>query len=259
MKNEFVKEFVMYRYFIFAYAGGNFIELFSQIVVWTAIFKSVDMVSGYHYSEMLSYIVIGWIFRFLTTNYEYEIVIAKDIRLGRLSNFIVKPIDYLKYIFANSLGRLIIAFCVVLFQSLVWVVFLHDKLAINLNLATFIILCLMFVLSYIIKLLLATMIGFIGFWTTEVQGLSGAINILIKILAGAYFPLDALPGIFLKIALIFPFAYTLFYPIQMFLGRISTAEALKALGVMFVWTFILWICVRIMWKFGLKKYESVGI
>lgn len=259
MKNEFMKEFIMYRYFIIAYAGGNFIELFSQIIVWTAIFKSVDMVSGYHYSEMLSYIVIGWIFRFLTTNYEYEIIIAKDIRLGRLSNFIIKPIDYLKYIFANSLGRLVIAFFVVIIQSLIWIIFFHDKLTININFLTFAILCLMFILSYIIKMLLSTIIGFIGFWVTEVRGLSNAMNILIKILAGAYFPLDAMPGIFLNIALIFPFAYTLFYPIQIFLGRISPVDAIRALGIMFVWTLILWICVKILWKFGLKKYESVGI
>jgi len=259
IKNEFIKEFLVYRYFIISYAGGNFLELASQIIVWTAIFKNVDIVSGYHYSEMLSYIIIGWIFRFLTTNYEYEIIIAKDIKLGRLSNFIVKPIDYLKYIFAHSLGRLIVAFFVVVFQALIWIIFFHDKLSININVTTFIILCFMFVLSYIIKFFIATLIGFIGFWTTEVYGLSNAINIFIKILSGAYFPLNAISGAFSSIALFFPFAYTLFYPIQIFLGRISNFEAMKALGIMIVWAFVLWFLVLLLWEKGLKKYESAGI
>lgn len=259
VKNEFLKEFLIYRYFIVAYAGGNFLELFSQIVVWTAIFKTASTVSGYDYNEMLSYVVIGWIFRLLTTNYEYEIVISKDIKLGRLSNFIVKPIDYLKYVLANSIGRLVIAFVVVIIQAAVWILIFHENLFVSINLFTFVILCLFFVFSYIIKFLLAALTGFIAFWTTEVYGLSRAINVLVKILSGAYFPLDAVGGIFSTIALSFPFAYTLYYPTQIFLGRISIFESLKALGIMLVWSFVLWFCVRVLWKVGLKKYESVGI
>lgn len=259
IKNEFLKEFLVYRYFIFAYAGGNFFELFSQIIVWAAIFKNVEIVSGYNYSEMISYIIIGWIFRFLTTNYEYEIEISKDIKLGRLSNFIVKPIDYLKYILANSIGRLSVAFAVVIVQALVWILIFHKDLFINVNPYTIIILGCFFVFSYIIKFLVSSLLGFVGFWTSEVYGLSKAAKVLIKILSGAYFPLDAIGGFFSAIALSFPFAYTLYYPTQIFLGRISNIDSLKALGIMFVWTFVLWFCVKALWKKGLKKYESVGI
>lgn len=258
-KNELLKHFLVYRYFIISYAGGNFIELFSQIVVWTAIFKSVSEVSGYNYREMISYVVIGWIFRLLTTNYEYEIEISKDIKLGKLSNFLVKPMDYLKYILANSIGRLAIAFVVVVFQTLVWILILHKNLFVNIDLAAVIILCCFFIFSYVIKFLLASLLGFIGFWTTEVYGVSRAINVLIKILSGAYFPLDAFGGFFSAVALSFPFAYTLYYPTQIFLGRIGALEALRALGIMLIWIFVLWFCVRALWKVGLKKYESVGI
>ncbi len=258
-KNEFLKEFFVYKYFIVSYAGGNFFELFAQIIIWSAIFKNVEVVSGYNYNEMISYVVIGWIFRFLTTNYEYEILIAKDIKLGRLSNFIVKPIDYLKYIFADSIGRLAIAFVVVIFQALIWIAIFHDNLLTKINFLTFSILCLMFILSYIIKFLVSMLIGFIGFWTTEVYGLSSAAKVFIKILSGGYFPLDAVSGIFSSVALSLPFAYTLYYPTQIFLGRIGIQKSFEALGIMTIWTFVLWFCVKVLWKIGLKKYESAGI
>lgn len=259
IKNEFLKQILIYRYFIISYAGGNFIELFSQIVVWTAIFKTSDIINGYNYNEMLSYFIVGWIFRLLTTNYEYEIVIAKDIKLGRLSNFIVKPVDYVKYMFSYSIGRAGVAFFVVIFQALVWIAIFHQKLLVEINFSTFIILCLFFIFSYVLKFLLSVFIGIIGFWTTEVYGISKSINVLIKILSGAYFPLDAIGGIFSAIALSFPFAYTFYYPTQIFLGRIGNLEALMALGIMLVWIFILWLCIKVLWKIGLKKYESVGI
>lgn len=258
-KNQFIKEFIIYRYFIISFAGGNFLELFSQVVVWTAIFKTAETVSGYSYEEMLSYIIIGWIFRFLTTNYEYEIIIAKDIKLGRLSNIVVKPIDHLKYMFSYSLGRVTIAFCVVVLQSLVWIAIFHERLSIENGPLIFFILLLFFVFSYIIKFFLSILAGIIGFWTSEVYGISSAINVFVKILSGAYFPLDAVGGIFSNIALSFPFAYTLYYPVQIFIGRIGINEAFRAIIVMLVWTLLLWICVKILWKAGLKKYESAGI
>lgn len=259
VKNEFLRHFLVYKYFIISYAGGNFVELFSQIVVWTAIFKSAEIVSGYNYHEMISYVVIGWIFRLLTTNYEYEVIISKDIKLGRLSNFIVKPIDYIKYTFAYSIGRLIVAFVVVIFQALIWIIILHNNLITKVNFSIFLILCVFFVFSYVIKLLLASLIGFIAFWTSEVYGISSAINVLVKILSGAYFPLDAFPGIFSKIAMSFPFAYTFFYPTQIFIGRVGLAEALRAIIIMLAWTAVLWLCVQTLWRIGLKKYESAGI
>jgi ABC-2 type transport system permease protein len=258
-KNEFLKHFLVYRYFIISYAGGNFIELFSQIVVWTAIFKNVSTVSGYDYRGMISYVVVGWIFRLLTTNYEYELMISKDIKLGRLSNFIVKPVDYLRYIFADSIGRLSLAFVVVIVQAIIGILIFHESLFINISLFSFIILIGFFICSYIIKFLLASLIGFISFWTTEVYGLSRGINVLMRILSGAYFPLDAIGEVFSAVALSFPFAYTLFYPTQIFLGRISALESLKALGIMLIWIVILWFCVRVLWKAGLKKYESAGM
>jgi ABC-2 type transport system permease protein len=258
-KNQILKEFFIYRYFIISFAGGNFVELFSQVVVWTAIFKTVDTVSGYNYNEMLSYVVVGWIFRFLTTNYEYEIIVAKDISLGRLSNFIVKPVDYLKYMFSYSLGRAMIAFAVVIVQALVWIAIFHQRMLVEINFSTFIILCLFFVFSYVIKFLFSVLVGIIGFWTTDVYGISSAANVFVKILSGAYFPLDAVGGVFSAVVLSFPFAYTLYYPTQIFLGRIGTIEAFKALGIMLVWAFVLWFCTKALWKVGLKRYESAGI
>lgn len=254
-----IQKLFAYRYFIVAYAGGNFLELATQIVIWTAIFKSAEMINGYHYGEMLAYLIVGWIFRFLTTNYEYEALISRDIKLGRLSNFIIKPLDYLKYIFADSIGRLAIAFVVVILQALIWISIFHEELIFRIDLITFFILIGMFILSFVIKLLFSALIGFIAFWTMEVHGISSALNVFIKIFSGAYFPLDIMSGVFASVALNLPFAYALYYPVQIFLGRIGIEESFRALGIMVIWVFVLWFCVRGVWKVGLKKYESAGI
>ncbi|MFA6389797.1 MAG: ABC-2 family transporter protein, partial [Patescibacteria group bacterium] len=90
-KNKTQAEFVK-RANVFAYIGGNLLDLFIQVVIWSAIFSAADVVQGYTKSEMMTYVVIGWIFMYLSTNYGYENVIKVDIYDGRLSNFLIKPV-----------------------------------------------------------------------------------------------------------------------------------------------------------------------
>jgi ABC-2 type transport system permease protein len=117
----------------------------------------------------------------------------------------------------------------------------------------------MLILGYFIKLFFSILIGFIAFWTTEIQGIYFFLNILKKFLAGAYFPVALMPIILYKISTMFPFIYTLYFPAQLYLGKISTSEGLKGLGIEIIWLLILYILIKIVWRLGRKKYEGVGI
>lgn len=132
IKTELHRQFT-YRASIIGYAGGSFIELFAQFFIWTVIFKNATEVRGYTYEEMVSYIVIGWIFLFLTTNYAFEKNIARDIHLGTLANFITKPIGYLRYVIFVAMGRVMIAFSLVLVEGILYVALFHKLIIFNYN------------------------------------------------------------------------------------------------------------------------------
>ena len=53
--------------------------------------------------------------------------------------------------------------------------------------------------------------------------------------------------------------YTFFVPVQFYLGKTSRFEAVRAIGVEVLWLFGLYVVIRVVWKRGLRKYESVGI
>lgn len=257
-KNEIQRQFT-YRVNILAYAGGNFLELFTQIIIWTAIFKKLDFVKGYNYNEMVTYVIVGWIFMYVTTNYGFETLIAKDINLGRLSIFLVKPVSYLRFMAAESVGRVIIALMVVIMQSIIWLAIFKNHIVFNLNFKIIVVFFIMLILAYLMKFFFSVIIGLIGFWTDDVSGAFYSLNILIKIFSGAFFPLSLLPAEFINLSLKLPFSYIFFVPAQLFIGKISLEQGLKGLLIMSAWIVILYFIIKLIWKLGLKKYESAGI
>jgi ABC-2 type transport system permease protein len=81
----------------------------------------------------------------------------------------------------------------------------------------------------------------------------------INFFSGAYFTLALLPASILKVAMFMPFAYTFYVPTQIYLGKMSISEGWSGLLVSIVWLFVLYVIIKIIWKRGLKKYDSVGI
>ncbi|MFA5871707.1 MAG: ABC-2 family transporter protein [Parcubacteria group bacterium] len=258
IRNEIQRQFT-YRIAIAAYAFGNIAELVALAIIWTVVYQSIEVVKGYNASEMISYVVFAWFFSFLTTTYAFEANVARDIHMGTLSNILVKPMGYLKYMMTVATGRIFVALLVVLIQVIIVFYFFWDKLIFSIDFPTALLLAAMLVVSYLINLLLSILIGFIGFWTAEIAGIYLALKIIKNFLSGFYFPINLLPATLVKISLFFPFAYTAFIPIQLYLGKISFAEGLRGLAVEIVWLVILYGIIKIVWRFGLKKYESVGI
>jgi ABC-2 type transport system permease protein len=258
ISNEIQRQFV-HRASIITYAFGNISDLVAQAVIWTAVFRSAQFVKGYTFHEMISYVVFAWFFSFLTTTYSFETNVARDIHLGTLSNFLLKPMSYIRYVISVSTGRIVIALLVVIFQAIVVFAFFRSQLVFSLDIKTAALLLLMLIATYFINLFLSILIGFIAFWTTEITGIYYTLKIFTRFMSGAFFPISLMPLWFLNSSLLFPFAYTVYIPVQLYLGKISFREGLRGLAIEIIWLAILYVIIKIVWKFGLKKYESVGI
>lgn len=248
-----------YRANISAYNIGNIFELAGQLIIWSVIFSKVSIVSGYTYQEMMTYIAVGWFIMFASSNYGFEEKIAKDIQLGTLSNYIIKPFSYLRFITSVSIGRITFAFLVVVLTEVALMLFLHSFLLFNWSLKVLGIMFAMMLFSYFINFFFSVLIGMLAFWFSEVSGVYSSFNKINKFLSGAYFPLALLPAAYLKTSLWFPFAYTFFIPIQLYLGKISLIDGIKAIGIQAVWLFILYGIIKFVWHLGLRRYESAGI
>src|SRR6266566_8403478 len=109
--NVGIQNNLTYRFNFFARTVFGFIPLIAVIYVWRAIYagKPDDPnVGTYSLAQMISYYLIVTIVDALTAVNEDDWQIAADIKDGNISQFLLKPIDYLGYrLCLYGTGRLI--------------------------------------------------------------------------------------------------------------------------------------------------------
>ncbi len=258
IKTEIQRNFT-YRANILTWRLSDLMQVLVQILIWSVVFEKAQVVQGYSYREMMTYVIIGTAFTFFTYNFGFENLIANHIQLGQLSNFISKPVSYIKYIVALSLGRIFIALSMSVVINLSLIFIFHDRLIFYADAAKWLLIFLMLLMAYFIQLFLTILVGFVAFWTTDIGGVFYSLTVLSRFMSGTYFPINLLPAAFVNFSLALPFVYTFYYPVQLYLGKISLLQGITGLGLEAVWLFALYFAVRFVWKIGLKKYESLGI
>ena len=87
-----------FRFTVFAYRVGELAESIVLILMWTAIYGDTAVIKGFTLQEMITYILVGNLFNgavrnFLTGN------MARDIKDGTLSIFLLRPLGYFSFIF----------------------------------------------------------------------------------------------------------------------------------------------------------------
>src|SRR5580698_3248358 len=102
----------------------SFIPLFAMLSLWRTIFASHngDTHSGFTEAEMMFYYLMVAVVDVLTAVNEDDWQIAADIRDGNISQFLLKPVDYLSYRLCLFIsGRLIyLAVAIVPLALFIW-------------------------------------------------------------------------------------------------------------------------------------------
>lgn len=256
--NAFWQRALTYRFSVLAYRIGEIAETLMLILMWSAIYSNQKIIGGMTLQEMITYVLIGNFFDAMIRNF-LPGVVARDIKEGRLSIFLVKPMGYFSYILSEGVGRISLATISSILSSFIVIVFFSHIFIWNSNVAYLLIIAATVVLAFITELLLSYLIGLIAFWTDEVDGIYATIDRVKKFFSGGYFPINLLPLIFVQISFVLPFAYSFYIPAQLYLKKIDMSTGLKGLLVQVVWIGILYGIIKIVWDRGLRRYEGIGI
>src|SRR6185369_12570329 len=89
---------LVYRVNFLFRACFSLLPLIATISLWRAVYAGQEGdVGGYTLAQMISYYLVVTLVDMFTAVNEDDWQIAADIREGNISQFLVKPIDYLKY------------------------------------------------------------------------------------------------------------------------------------------------------------------
>ncbi len=184
--------------------------------------------------------------------------IASEITDGDLTNFLLRPINYLGYCLARVLATRTLA----ILGSFFSVTFLTLLLpSLNLTLShspsTWLMAGILFLGSLILMQLIDFIGGLLSFWTDRSFGPRFLILILVQFFSGVYLPINTLPPLAQKILSATPFPSLAFVPTSTLINGITPATFV-ALRTQFLWIVVLSLCVAMLWHRGLKSYAAYG-
>jgi ABC-type uncharacterized transport system permease subunit len=112
--------------------------------------------------------------------------------------------------------------------------------------------------GYAVAILLNLVVGLIGFWTIEVNGVTLFSYLVNQFLAGALVPLPLFPDALRTVAGLLPFQATTYAPTAIYLGRITGTGALSAIAVQVAWILLLAAAARLLWRSALRRVVVQG-
>src|ERR1041385_1740643 len=159
-----IQNSLTYRFNFLARSLFGLIPLIAMLYVWRTIYAGKGaggMVGTYTFAEMVSYYLLTTVVDALTAVNEDDWQIAADIKDGNISQFLLKPIDYLWYRFCLFLsGRVTylavtaVPLAIFIFCLREYFVLPHDWMAFGLFLASVVLTAMLqFFMSYTMAML----------------------------------------------------------------------------------------------------------
>ena len=251
---------MVYRMNFLFRATFGLIPLMAIISVWRTIYegKTGSNVASYNLAQMISYYLVITIVDALTAVTEDDWQIAADIKDGNISQFLLKPMDYLTYrLCLFSAGRLVYAtFALVPTCAFIWL--LRDNFVLPPDAATAGWFVVSLALTSLLQFLLSFTLALLAFWVLEVATFI-FIAFAFEYLAGGHlFPLDILPPAVAGALDYTPFPYMLFFPVSIWLGRVGGDALWLGVLVQLLWVGVAYAAARLVWSRGIRKYSAVG-
>ena len=250
-----------YRFNFLARTLFGFIPLLAVVFLWRTIFAGKAAganVSGFTLAEMTSYYLIVTIADALTAVNEDDWQIAADIKDGNISQFLLKPVDYLYFRFCLYLAGRLTYLAVAALPIGLLIFSLRDYFVWPPDAPTFGLFLFSLLLTALLQFLLSYTMAMLAFWVLEVSTFIFILYAFENIASGHMFPLDILPPAIRQVLAFTPFPYQLYFPVGVYMGKITGPDLLRGLVMQAGWVLVAFTLARLAWHRGIRKYSAVG-
>jgi len=254
LQNTFV-----YRWNFLLRTIFGIVPLIGMIFIWRAVFESSGKpIAGYEYSSMIFYFMVTVFLDNLITPTEDEWQIAAEIREGRISAYLIKPMNYLLYRITAYLSYRLLYIAVVLIPILGLAVFFREYIRLPTHFSTWPVLALSTLMAAGIQFFIAYGIAMLSFWILEISTIVFILYSFEYFLSGHVFPLDIMPPWLQGFLHWSPFTYELFFPAQIAMERVRGAALWEGLAIQAGWLIFVAVLARVVWTQGLRRYQAFG-
>jgi ABC-2 type transport system permease protein len=257
-----VKSTFTYRAHVFFQILTSAFAIVIQYFLWSAVYGAVaggvasGTIRGMTFGQTFLYVSLATSIGVLMRTWT-DWDMNGQIRSGDIIMFFFKPIDYMRFMFANSMGAMVGNLITITVPSLV-IIFGVFRAGIMLgpNIPFFV---LTVAGSCVLSFLFDFIIGTTCFWTMSVWGISAAKDLLILFLSGALIPLQFYPDALLGVIRYLPFAYMYNLPLTILTaGSVDIVSWAAGFGIQCAWIVAMWFVVRSYFGFSMRKLTVNG-
>jgi ABC-2 type transport system permease protein len=259
--NVGIQNNLTYRFNFLTRALFGLIPLTAVILMWRTIYsdKGADAtVATYTLAQMISYYLMVTIVDALTAVNEDDWQIAADIKDGNISHFLLKPVDYLTFRFCLFLSGRMTYLAVAVIPLALFFFWLRAYFVLPADAATLGWFALSLVLTALLQFFISYSMAMLAFWVLEVSTFIFILFAFEYIASGHLFPLDLLPPALERALHFTPFPYQLYFPVGIYMGKVTGAELAQGLMIQFGWVIAAYALARFAWHRGIRKYAAVG-
>jgi ABC-2 type transport system permease protein len=239
----------------------SFIPLFAMISLWRTIYADnphAGQNNGFSAAQMVFYYILVAVVDVLTAVNEDDWQIAADIREGNISQFLLKPLDYLWYRLCLFFSGRIAFISMAAIPLGVFIFCFRNYFIPPANEMAIIYFPISLLLTALLQFFISYTMAMLAFWLLEISTLIFILFAFEYVASGHLFPLDFLPSAVKQILFFTPFPYQLYFPIQIYLGKIAGADLWRGFLMQIFWVALTYVLARFMWRRGIKKYSAFG-
>jgi ABC-2 type transport system permease protein len=239
----------------------SFIPLFAMLSLWQTVYAGKghgSSLSGFTQPEMIFYYLMVAVVDVLTAVNEDDWQIAADIREGNINWFLLKPMDYLWYRLSLFLAGRVAFTTMASIPLALFILCFRKNFMLPPDAITFVAFLFSLVLAALLQFFISYTMAMLAFWLLEISTLIFILFAFEYLASGHLFPLSMLPSALQHVLFFTPFPYQLYFPVGIYMGKISGTQLQAGLMVQFGWVMIAFVLARFAWARGIKKYGAYG-
>jgi ABC-2 type transport system permease protein len=251
-----IASMLQYRATLVIWLIGNILEPLIYLVVWSTVSRSTGgSIGGYGARDFAAYYIVLMLVNqatFTWVMYEFDY----RIREGTFSADLLHPVHPIHADIATNLSSKAVNLPFVVAAAAGMTAVFHPAFRLTPLAAAAFIPAL--VLAFLVRFLVDWTVALAAFWTTRVTAINQIHYMAVLFFSGQIAPLTVLPQPLQIVAHVLPFRWTVGFPVELLLGRLSPAQILTGFAVQAGWLVAGALLVKFVWRASVKRYSAVG-
>jgi ABC-2 type transport system permease protein len=246
-----------YRNEVWANLFGKLVQVFARVAIWLAVYAGATSIADVSLQQMITYALLGGV---ITGAIRYETIISSignALKTGDVAVWLLKPVSFPLYVIATEIGRAAFRLVVLVVPTVAVVALVYGMLP-PASFFDGVMFIAYLILGYAITCLLSALFGLLAFWLLTSFSLEWLMQAILNLLSGSLIPFWFFPQPFGVIAEHLPFAWIVYYPAAVWIGRFDPAQNLLYFGIGLGWAVMLGIAVAWLWSLASTRIVVQG-